>query len=345
MKKYIVTFFMGLSVALAADQDFVGGVDFTGRTNVTQAGLNALVNNATVATNKGMVIWTNNSPSVAANPKLVRYIWMDTSQNPPVLKTYNTNSGAWAAASVGTGSIGTAQLADSAVSTVKIANQAVDNSKLADDSVTSAKIVDGTIAAGDLGANSVTRAKLYPAVIDGTLLTNNAVSGTNIASGSISNSHLALGFQVFNTNIAANSIANSNLQANVIQGTNIASGVISNSHIANTELSYAKFNTNATLMIPRYWLVIDSAGSITAQATAPGLTACTAARNAQGIFTITFGTAMSSTNYIASVTPIRNTGTATVMVRTNTTALVAYHIQSVAPADIDAPAMVVIHGY
>lgn len=346
MKQTTLLLILGFPLmALAASQDFVSGVDFSARTNLTYSSLNQSVNNATVATNRGLVIVTNGAPNVSNDPKLKRFIWLDTSVNPPAQKTYNTNSGAWESTTINAGSVGTLQLADAAVSTVKIANSAVDNSKIADDSVTSAKIVDGTIVAGDLAASSVTREKIFAGAVGGTQLTNGAVDGTKIISQSISNSHLAIGFNVFNTNIAAGSINNSNLQANSILATNIADNTVSNNHLTSRAVTYQKLDTNATYLLPCYILFIDSAGTIVSQVKAPNLTASTALSTATGNYTINFGTSLSFTNYSASITPVRNTGTATVMITTNGVSQLAYRFQSVAPADIAVPHMVIVYGF
>lgn len=292
IKNIILTLLTTTSLALAASQDFSKGVDFSGRTNITQATLNQLVDSATPATNRGLVIITNGAPSVANDPKLSRYIWLNTAVNPPSINIWDTNSSLWVSNNVAAGSIGTAQLADGAVTTIKIANSAVDNSKLANDSVNSAKIVDGSIATADYGNNSITREKLYPALISSEQLTNSAVQGTNIAALSISNSHLAIGFQVFNTNIAANSINNTNLQANAVQGTNIASGSISNNHISSMAITTNNLATNITTLLPRVFATLDSSGNILR-----GIGFSGAVRTSAGDYTLTFASAPGFTNY------------------------------------------------
>lgn len=349
MKLFSLILTLGSQLGLlAASQDFSKGIDFTGRSNVTASALNLLVDNATPSTNRGMLIITNGAPSVVNDPKLVRYIWVDTSINPPALKTYNTNSSTWVAAAITAGSVGTAQIADAAVSTVKIANSAVDNSKLADDSVTAAKIVDGTVGTAELGANIITREKLFPALIDAGQLTNSAVQTTNIAANAVTPAKLSVGFLLPIGGLASNSVFNSNLTASVIQNTNIALAAVSNINMAANSINYTNLGTNVTYITPKYILNIDSAGTITQQIIAPGNSACTAARPATGEYTITFGTAMSTTNYVVNVVPIRaasgDGSTAFAQITTNSVTAVTYHIQTAVPGGVSVPAMVTIWG-
>jgi len=343
-----VLFFLGLllaGVALsrAGSQDLVKGVDMTARATITQAALNQLVDNATVATNKGLIIWTNNTPSVAADPKLVRYIWLDSSVYPPAIKTYDTNTSTWVASTIGTGSVGTAQLADGAVSTVKIANSAVDNSKLADDSVTSAKIVDGTIIAGDLAANSVINSKIAAGSVNGTSLGTNVILNSHLTAGLIYPSNIASG--VVFTNLGANSIYNSNLTANIIQNTNLAASSVANTNLMSSSVLFTNLGTNVTWFIPIYTVIVDAAGAIAYQASPPGITAGTSSRHAQGIFSFNFGAVMGSTNYVVAATAISITsGSRSVQVSTNGLSRVSYVVKNAGGTEEDEAVMLIIYG-
>lgn len=320
MKKLIIALAL-VPLSLSASQDFVKGVDFTARSNITQSALNQIVDGAYPATNRGLVIVTNGAPSVANDPKLSRYIWLDTSINPPAVKTYNTNTVTWDNASIAAGSVGTLQLADGSVSTVKLANQAVDNSKLADDAVTSVKIVDGTIVAADLAANSVTRPKIYPSAIFWESITNGGVMGTNIASGSISSSHLALGFLVYNTNIAAGAVANSNLQANSVYGTNIATNTIAGSNIMAGAITTNNLATNIVTLLPRVFATLNTGGTILRGI---GFSGCV--KTSTGNFTLTFTDSPGFTNYCVIASAGDFNGAANdlgVSISTNTTTKVS----------------------
>jgi len=345
-----VLFFLGLllaGVALsrAGSQDLVKGVDMTARATITQAALNQLVDNATVATNKGLVIFTNNTPSVAADPKLVRYIWLDSSVYPPAIKTYDTNTSTWVASTIGTGSVGTAQLADGAVSTVKIANSAVDNSKLADDSVTSAKIVDGTIIAGDLAANSVINSKIAAGSVNGTSLGTNVIQNYHLQGGIIYPSNLVSGFVIPVGGLAANSIYNSNLVAGIIQNTNLAPSSVANTNLMSSSVLFTNLGTNVTWFIPIYTAIVDAAGAIAYQASPPGITAGTSSRHAQGIFSFNFGAVMGSTNYVVAATPISITsGSRSVQVSTNGLSRVSYVVKNAGGTEEDEAVMLIIYG-
>jgi hypothetical protein len=350
MKKLLFTLFtlgVGVLLSRSASQDFVNGVDFTSRTNITQSILNQAVNSASPATNKGLVIFTNGAPNVANDPKLRRYIWLDTSFNPPVLKVYDTNTATWASNTVSAGSIGTLQLADAAVSTVKIANLAVDNSKLADDSVTSPKIVDGTIVAADLGANSVTAVKIAPGVVGATQLGTNVINNSHLQGGIIQPTNLASGFVFGSTNLAADSIRGSNIVAGTIVESNILAGTISSTSISNNSIDLTKFSTNSTYLLPRCWMTVDSGGTILTQIRQPNVSANTLTKGGTGRYKINFATAMTSTNsYVLSVNGFNSTAaTCIATIFSNTVNDVWIALDNDAGAAIDKPFMVTIHGF
>ena len=319
--KYITLLSLIPSLLFGASQDFSKGIDFTGRSNVTQSALNQLVDSATPATNRGLVIVTNNSPSVANDPKLVRYVWMDSSVNPPVLKTYNTNSGLWVSATVGAGTITTAMLADGAVTTIKIANSAVDNSKLADDSVTSAKIVDRTITGTDIGLNTIQSSNLAPNAVGSGALAAGVVWNTNLNPYIIYQTNLAIGFLIWNTNLGPSSVHNTNIQANAIQSTNIVAGGVSNVNIANGAIMTNNLATNIVTLLPRVFATLDSAGTILR-----GIGFSSAVRTSAGDFTLTFADAPGFTNYCVQAMTMDFGGSAGdigVSVSTNTTTTVS----------------------
>lgn len=195
---FALTYVTTLGLLTAVDSDIVKGFDFTGATSVTGAKLNQLVDNSYVGTNRGMIIFavTNTAAAVAAEPKLARYIWLDSSYTPPVPKVWDGTNGYW------TNITANATLTAGSVTT----------SILADNSVTTAKLVDGNVTAGKLGGNSVTAEKIMPSVI--------------------TNGHIAL-YTIQSTNIATNAIASFNITASAVTGDKIAPGSIDVSSLTN----------------------------------------------------------------------------------------------------------------
>jgi hypothetical protein len=222
MKKKLLFVFTSVfavtyAALIAADADLVKGYDFTGSTSVTAAKLNQLVDNAYPGTNRGMIIYTTGltATNVAAEPKLARYLWLDSGSTPPVPKVWNTN-GFW------TNVTAIASIADSSVTTSKIANGAVNSDKLA-----SAAVIADRIA-----ADAVTTAKILDGNVIGSKIATGTITTTNIADGTIASADIAPAAIVASL-LAANSVGTSNLQSGfALQGTNIASGTITSTNVA-----------------------------------------------------------------------------------------------------------------
>jgi len=119
------------------DIDFTNGVDFTGQPNVTAANLNASVNAASVADDRGLVLTTADVgvtatvPNPATYPKLVRYLWKRVTATSVIVYVWNDNAGTdatflkWqgiSVANIAPNSIATAHIQDNAVTSAKILN-------------------------------------------------------------------------------------------------------------------------------------------------------------------------------------------------------------------------------
>ena len=225
--------------ALAADPDFVKGVDFTGLTSITATKLNQLVDNGYVGGNRGMVIATNVAPDVT-EAKLKRYLWLDTSSVPPLLKQYNTNgTPGWAqvaaTATIAANSVVAGALQTGAVTTTNLVDGSVTTAKISDLTVTGAKIAAGTITTTNIAANTITSANILTQGISSASIALGAITGDKIATGSVGLTLLTNGFALPGTNIALNTIGSSNITAGGISLTNLAT----NSAAANSSLIYS----------------------------------------------------------------------------------------------------------
>lgn len=222
---------------LAADPDLVKGYDFTGSTSVTAAKLNQLVDNGYVGANRGMVLYTNATPDVSET-KLKRYLWLDTSSVPPLLKQYNTNTASWAqvaaTATIAANSVSAGALTTGAVTTTNIVDGAVTTAKISDLNVTGAKIASGTITTTNIAANTITSANILTQGISSASIATGAITGDKIAVGSVGLTSLTNGFALPGTNIASGTITSSNIAVSGINLTNLAT----NSATAYSSLVY-----------------------------------------------------------------------------------------------------------
>lgn len=239
------------SSAYGADYDVVKGVDMSGRSNYTAALLNQLVDRATIATNKGLLIVTNGTPNLS---RYTNFIWLDRSTDPPTAKVYYSAAGTWV----------TATIADGSVTTTKLADGAVGQTKLGADSVTSTNIISQSILSGDIAplnvieslvANSnITRVKIAFGAIDGPQITNGAITyakldpsiqfTNNFSANSVGRTNLQAN-SVDHTNIIINGIFTTNIGAGVIVATNIATGTITTNLLAYYPAAYTNMATNA----------------------------------------------------------------------------------------------------
>lgn len=226
MKKKLLLTFVGTYLAslglMIAGDDLVKGYDFTGSSSVTAAKLNQLVDNATPATYRGLVFYTNQAPSAS----YYKYLWLDPSTTIPGLKVYSTNGGGWSniVASVSfsqnsiapgvlqQNAVSTTNIVDSGISTIKIAAGAVTSSKLGLQAVDATNIVNNTITSTQVATNGLATANYADA----------SVTATKLAAGSVGTSNLQSGFLLYGTNIAAGTVTGANIAGATIAPTNLA---------------------------------------------------------------------------------------------------------------------------
>ena len=96
--------------------DFSSGLDLSGLTSVSQAQLMQAINQIAPLSNIGGVLYgtpTQFGPSfIAANPRCIRYLLLDSSTNPPTPKYWNTaGGGSWDSVTVADGSVSATKLA------------------------------------------------------------------------------------------------------------------------------------------------------------------------------------------------------------------------------------------
>lgn len=241
--KLAIGFSLGIGTMLliaATEYDLNKGVDLTGASSVTATKLNQLVDNGTVATNKGMIIYSSTTPDTTNNARYTRFIWLNSSYTPPVPYVWNSSLSLWtnitAISSIADGSVTAGKLGANAVYATNIANAQIDNTKM----------VAGTVNSNILGANSVynfhlTGSSIYSTnIANGQLLTANygtaSITGDKISPGSIGTSLLTNGFALQGTNIAAGTITSSNIAGNTIVATNLATNSITATYIATGTL-------------------------------------------------------------------------------------------------------------
>lgn len=122
---------------MAAQFDFIAGIDISSLSSVTQAQLMQMINQIAPLSNIGGVIvqagtsvagnitqGTNGSPSVADNPRFARYIWLNThnANAAPTPYYYNANNLHWISTNVAAGSITNAEIAsNAAIAVAKLA--------------------------------------------------------------------------------------------------------------------------------------------------------------------------------------------------------------------------------
>jgi len=173
----------------AVEYDLIKGVDMTGRSSIPPSSLNQLVDNATVQTNKGMVIIQGTTPDVTLNPRYSRYLWIDNSvPATPTLKAYNGSS--WTNALSGT-TITSANLADGSVTTAKLGSGAVTAEKILNGAVGSLQIAGSAVTADKIAVGVVSRSHIADGAINTLQITNSAVTADKIADGTITSGKIS----------------------------------------------------------------------------------------------------------------------------------------------------------
>lgn len=253
-KLFLLSLLSSLSL-YGAEYDLKKGIDLTGSTSVTAAKLNQLVDNGTVADNKGMLLYTNSTPDTANNVRFTRFLWMDTSANPPTPKAYFTNgtlgiNGYW------TNVQATATIADGSVTEAKIAAGAVTVNKIGAGAVTYDKLGSGSVINSKLALNSVGSSNIYGLTIQSTNIANGQILSTNIGAAQVLNYHLA-GGSIQLTNLASGFL---------LYGSNIANGTITSNHIANAGLNITNLPVNSITAAYMQAGVLPSSTNFTAVA-------------------------------------------------------------------------------
>ncbi len=248
--KIILNLVLGLMTSLTSYcyDDLEKGVDLSARTTVTGVLLNQLVDNATVRTNRGLVIATNNAPDVVRNPRLKNYLWLDTSIEPPVLKFYSETLG-WITASLSPNSVSETNIANYAVTSVKLNDNSVTTRSISNNAVTVQKLMDAAVTTDKILDSAVTREKIANKAINGILIDDKAIIGyTHIADGTITSNQIGA-LMIDGENIAIRTITSNNIATNTIRWYNIGQNEITTYNITNSAITSDKIangnvNTN-----------------------------------------------------------------------------------------------------
>lgn len=238
-KQFAIGLTLGIAVVMciaAAEYDLQKGVDLSAKTSVTASQLNQLVDNGTVAANKGMLIYSATTPDTTNNARYSRFIWLDTSFSPPVPKVYYTNGAYW------TNITAIATIADNSVTAGKLANNSVYATNLTASSVTASKIADGVIESSKYANASISNTHIASLTIQSTNIANGQILSTNIGAAAILGYHLASG-QISTANLT---------NGFLLQGTNIANGTITSANVAQAGVAPTNLAASPTaLYIPR----------------------------------------------------------------------------------------------
>lgn len=247
--KIILNLVLGLMTSLTSYcyDDLEKGVDLSARTTVTGVLLNQLVDNATVRTNRGLVIATNNAPDVVRNPRLKNYLWLDTSIEPPVLKFYSETLG-WITASLSPNSVSETNIANYAVTSVKLNDNSVTTRSISNNAVTVQKLMDAAVTTDKILDSAVTREKINDGAINGNKITNNVITASHIVGGTITSNQIAVA-GIDGVNIASRTILSNNIATNTIAWYNIGQNEITtynitNSAVVSSKIADGSINTN-----------------------------------------------------------------------------------------------------
>lgn len=245
MKTFISSFFVCLlllSTIWGAD-DFIKGVDFTGG-GVSTSRLNQLVDNATVTTNRGLVIYTNSAPSSAFS----RYLWMDYTTTIPTVKVYSLSGGGWsnitATAVIAANSVGQGALQQNAVSRSNLVDNIINSDKLEASSVVTSKIASGNVTSNSIGQAVISSYHLVQNAVVSSNITDAAIIASKLAPNSVGVTNLQSGFALQGTNIAPATVTSNNIAEASIALTNLASSptglYAARANAANTGFEWAR---------------------------------------------------------------------------------------------------------
>lgn len=311
MKK-IITILLSFTLSVLAFDDFEKGIDLSTKTAVTGAMLNQLVDNATVRTNRGIIIATNNVPDVVSNPRLKNYLWLDTRFDPPVLRTYSESLG-WITATIPINSVNTYSITNYAITEPKIADGAVGTRAITNNAVTTEKIMDRSITSTKIVVSGVQRENIADGAIDGNKLTNNAVNTQHIVDGSITSSKIQNGV------ITSNHIANGSITTDKLQdysvttqklapysvhANNIINGTITGEKLQDGIITTNKLASNLLLpstAIKAFCFAVGNGNGNPQILSSYNISSII--RNGQGLFSVQFDNALSTTNYCVLIMP------------------------------------------
>lgn len=85
---------------MSAQNDLIATLDLSALNPVTQPNIMQAINQLQPLLNIGGIIFQSTTPDVANNPRFARYIWLDSTTNPPVPKYYNSGTLTWTAVSI-----------------------------------------------------------------------------------------------------------------------------------------------------------------------------------------------------------------------------------------------------
>jgi len=259
---------------MAAENDLSVINDITALSSVTAAQIQQITSTAQPISTRGFVIKQSTTPDVANNARFTRYLWLDSSVDPPILKRYKTSTTSWVEVVPSDGSIVTAQLADLSVTTAKLANSAVTTAKLASSSVATANLIDGAVTEAKIGTNAVTTSKVIDSGITTAKIADDAITSAKIAAGAV--------------------------------GTiEIANSAVGADQVANSSLPVTKLDSNANKQLCKAWGKFD--GTTGVLLASFGVTSVT--RNSAGTYTVALTTAMADANYVVSLVGYRNADT------------------------------------
>lgn len=227
----ILTVVLAPIVQAATEYDFLKGFDFTGASSVSGTKLNQLVDNASLVSNKGILIYTNVTPDTTNNTRFTRYIWMNTNFDPPQPYVYKTNGGFWtnisAIATIGANTVAAGALQANSVYTSNLVDNAVTDVKIIAGSVTSSKIASGSISNTHIAGLTIQSTNIANGQILSTNIAASAILGYHMASGQIGLSSLTNGFLLYGSNIANVTIGSNHIAGAGLNITNLPTGTIS----------------------------------------------------------------------------------------------------------------------
>ena len=211
------------SQAQVSGPDLVKGYDFTGQTSITGAKLNQAVDNAYVGTYRGMIIYTNNTPNVSAEPKLARYLWLNSGTTPPTPMVWSGS--AWtnitAIASIADNSVTAGKLAANSVYGSNVVNGIIDYTKIATGGVVSNNVGAAQLSGYHIAAGSLYGSNIAGATITGSNIANATITAGLIAPATLTTSLLATNFALAGSNIASGTITSTNIAASGVALSNI----------------------------------------------------------------------------------------------------------------------------